>query len=205
MNAGLIKNAADIFNLKKGDLEPLERFAEKSAENLVNAIESAKKITLTRFVYAIGIRHVGEETASRLAQHFESINKIMDASLEQLIEVPDIGPRVAESIREFFSDRENRKLVEELIRKGINIRTTKNTKVRKRKFEGKIFVLTGTLSTMTRDEAKEKIRQLGGEISGSVSKKTDYVVAGKNPGSKFEKAKKLRISILDEANFIRMF
>lgn len=201
MNEGLLKNAADIFNLKKGDLEPLERFAEKSAENLINAIESVKNISLPRFIYALGIHHVGEETAIRLAQKFNNVHEIMNASLEKLMEVSDIGPRVAASIKDFFTDKENQKLVKELFKNGVIIKE-QEVMNRKQKNSGKTFVLTGTLTTMTRDEAKERIRQLGGEISSSVSSNTNYVVVGKNPGSKFDQAKKLGVRILDEMDFI---
>ena len=204
MNGGLIKNPADIFALTKGDLEPLERFAEKSADNLINSIEKAKKVTLSRFVYSLGIRHVGEETAIRLANYFHSLDKIMDARLDDLQKVNDIGPRVAESLKEWFGEKENRELVKELVNNGVEILVQKFKKEIKQKFNGQVFVLTGTLTTMTRDEAKEKIRALGGEVSESVSKKTSYVVAGENAGSKLEKAHTLGMKVIDEYEFKRL-
>ena len=204
MEEGLIKNPADIFTLRKGDLEPLERFAEKSAENLIIAIQNSKLVTLPRFIFGLGIRHVGEETAIRLAQHFSTLDNIIKASLEDLQNVDDVGPRVAESLFEWFNDEGNKKLVEELIKNGINIRTTNNTKVRITKFSGQTFVLTGTLETMSRDEAKDKIRELGGEVSSSVSKNTSYVVVGAEPGSKYKKARDLGVEILDEKGFLNL-
>jgi DNA ligase (NAD+) len=198
---GLIKNPADFFTLTKGEIEPLERFAEKSAENLIDAIEKAKDVTLPRFLFGLGIHHVGEETAVRLADHFRSLGNIIDASKEDLEAVGDIGPRVAESIADYFSDSKNKKLVEELQKNGVHIQTQK-PKAKSQKLKGKTFVLTGTLESLTRDEAKEGIRSAGGDVSGSVSKKTDYVVVGKEPGSKYEKAKKLGVKILDEKDFL---
>jgi len=203
MNEGLIKNPADIFALTKGDLEPLERFAEKSADNLINSIEKAKKVTLARFVYSLGIRHVGEETAIRLAAHFYSLEKIMDASLEELQKVNDIGPRVAESLNEWFQSKENKKLVEELVENGVKIEDV-GRRTYDLRLANKVFVLTGTLITMTRDEAKDKIRELGGEVSESVSKKTNYVVAGENAGSKLQKAQVFGVKILNEKEFINL-
>jgi DNA ligase (NAD+) len=206
MNEGLIKNPADIFSLTKGDLEPLERFAEKSADNLINAIEKAKNTTLARFIYALGIRHVGEESALRLAKQFNTIEKLINANEDQLLEVNDIGPRVAEEIVKWFKDKENLRLVEELIKNGVTIQvqssSAKADKVQK--FVDATFVVTGTLHSMTRNEAKNKIRELGGEVCESVSKKTSYVVVGENPGSKYEKAKELGVKILNENKFIEM-
>lgn len=201
MNEGLIKNVADIFVLKKGDLEPLERFADKSAENLVEAIEKAKHVSLPRFIFGLGIRHIGEETAIALAQHFGTLQNIMQASEEALSAVPDVGPRVADSIVQYFNDKEHVQLVEDLLRYGVSI-SSQDSVVSNQFLAGKTFVLTGTLESLTRDDAKQKIRDAGGSISGSVSKNTDIVVAGANPGSKYKKAKKLGIEILDEKAFL---
>ena len=203
VNEGLIKTPADIFALTKGDLEPLERFAEKSAENLINSIEKAKIVTLPRFIFALGIPHVGEETAIRLADHFRSLNKIMDASLDELQKVNDIGPRVAESLKEWFDEKENQKLVEELLKNRVKIHNLQ-LKTYNLKLTGQTFVLTGTMAKMTRDEAEDKIRELGGKISGSVSKNTNYVVAGENPGSKLDKAKELGVRVVGESEFLAM-
>jgi DNA ligase (NAD+) len=203
VNEGVIKNTADIFTLTKGDLEPLERFAEKSADNLIESIDKAKQVTLPRFLFGLGIRHVGEETAVRLANHFGTLNKIMKAKLEELSEVSDIGPRVAESIVAYFDNSDNRKLIKELLNNGVKLRHSP-FKIQHSKFKGKTFVLTGTLESFSRDEAKELVRVAGGDISGSVSKKTDYVVVGADPGSKYDKARRLGITILDENAFLRI-
>jgi len=198
INKGLVANVADLFKLKKGDLEPLERFADKSAQNIIDSIEQSKETELGRFIFALGIRHVGEETAYDLAQHFGSIEKLKKADMEQLQKVSDIGKVVAESIIKYFKDEKNCQLVEELV-KYINI--AKVNKV-KQKLKNKVFVLTGSLTTMTRDEAKTKIRSLGGEVSSSISTKTDYLVAGKEPGSKLTKAKDLGVKIINENEFL---
>jgi len=214
MQEGLIRNVADIFTLTKGDLEPLERFAEKSADNLVDAIEKAKQVSLNRFIFGLGIHHVGEETAIALAEHFStkggllssgwgSLEKIMNANFEELEEINDVGPRVAKSIFEYFRNGENQKLIEDLMENGVKVESRKS-KVESRNLVGKTFVLTGTLQTVTRDEAKEKIRMAGGSVSGSVSKKTDFVVAGDNPGSKYGVAKSLGVEILSETHFLSM-
>jgi len=203
MNEGLIKNPADLFTLTKGDLEPLERFAEKSADNLIEAIVKAKIQPLNRFIYALGIRHVGEETAIRLAQHYGTLQKLMSASLEDLQEVNDVGPRVAESIFEWFSDKDNQKLVEELQKNGVQV-TSYKLQVTKQRLSGQIFVLTGSLESMSRDEAKKKIRALGGEMSESVSKKTSYVVVGSEPGSKYQKAVDLGVRVIKEKEFLEL-
>ncbi len=204
VNEGLVKNAADFFTLTLGDIEPLERFAEKSAENLINSIETAKKVSLPRFIFALGIRHVGEETAIRLAEHFGELKKIQSASLEDLQTVPDIGPRVAESIAEYFADKDNEQLIADLIEHGVKIeKVTKSSG--NGPLSGQSFVLTGGLEAMSRDEAKEKLRALGATISESVSKKTTFVVVGTDPGSKYEKAQKLGIAILDEPGLMKLF
>jgi DNA ligase (NAD+) len=200
---GLLKNAADIFTLTAGDLAPLERFAEKSAENLVAAIQQAKQITLARFIFALGIPLVGEETALRLANHFGDLKKIMSAPQEQLAEVSDVGSKVAESLVQYFSDAAFCDLINSLLNNGVIIE-----KVLQQKAEGmlagKTVVLTGTMQTLGRDEAKDRVRAAGGSISGSVSKKTDYIAVGGNPGSKYEKAKQLGVSILTEDDLLEM-
>ena len=200
---GLIKNAADIFALKKEDLEPLERFAEKSAENLILAIEKAKTIALHKFIASLGIRHVGEETAISLAEHFGSIQKVMEAGDEELKKVEDIGPQVANSIINFFQDKSSRELVGELLKNGVRIKNNE-LRIKSDELSGKTFVLTGELSKMPRDKAKERIRSFGGRVSESVSKKTDFVIAGENPGSKFDKARELGVKIINEEGFLKM-
>ncbi|HOX60698.1 MAG TPA: NAD-dependent DNA ligase LigA [Candidatus Magasanikbacteria bacterium] len=203
MSEGLIKNPADIFTLKKGDLESLERFAEKSADNLIIAIEQAKNVTLPRFIFGLGIMHVGEETAIRLAMHFLTLEKIRQASLEDLQNVNDVGPKMAESIYKFFQDKDGAKLVDDLLANGVKIQKFLGQKSGG-KLAGKVFVLTGSMESMSRDEAKEKIRALGGEISESVSKKTTYVVAGESAGSKLDKARSLGVEVLGEGEFLGM-
>ncbi len=200
IDEGLVSDPADLFKLEEGDILPLERFAEKSAKNLIEAIQSKKKITLSRFIYALGVRNVGEETAQDLAEVFGSLEILKKANLEELQEIMDIGPVVAKSIYDYFKDKKNLKFLEKLGKVGVEIIIGK--KARKQPFLGKTFVLTGALETITREGAKEKIRLLGGEISESVSKKTDYVVVGKEPGSKFEKAKRLGVKIINEREFI---
>ncbi len=202
MDENLISRAPDIFELKEGDLIPLERFAEKSAKNLVEAIENSKEISLARFIYSLGIRHVGEETAIDLANYFGSVDKLKKTSREELEKIPDIGGVVAESIYIWFQQKRNQKLIEDLIRVGIKILPPE--KVGK-KLAGKTFVLTGTLETLTRSEGERKIRMLGGHPTSSVSKQTDYLVVGENPGStKLEKAKKLGVKTLTEKEFLKM-
>ncbi len=202
MDEQLIAEAADIFALEKDELVTLEKFGEKSAENLIAAIEKSKNVTFERFIIALGIRHVGEETALRLAQKFPSLETLLHASREELEAVEDIGPRVADSIIEFCADARERKHVTELLNRGVRIIYPDSSATRiSHALSGKTFVLTGTLSTWSRDEATEQIRRLGGHVSGSVSKKTDYVVAGAEAGSKLRKAEELGVIILDEEAF----
>ena len=201
----LIYEPDDLFTLKQGDLLPLERFAEKSSENIIQAINDAKKISLARFIYALGIYQVGEETARLLAQaifNFQfSIFNLKDQSIQWFMQIKDIGPIVAQSIYNYFNNRENQKLLKNLLR---YVRISYQSLVISQQFKNKNFVFTGELESITRDEAKEKIRQLGGDISESVSKKTDFVVIGKNPGSKYNKARALGIKILDEKEFLKI-
>jgi len=203
LDKGLISDPADLFKLKKGDLISLEGFAEKSAENLVKAIQARKKITLPCFIYALGIRQVGEETARDLVNYFGSLEKIKNASLEELEKITDIGLISAQSIYNWFHKKSNLEFLEKLKKVGVQI-TSQKPKAKSQKLRGLTFVFTGALESMTRDRAKEKIRNLGGNISESVSKKTDYVVVGKEPGSKYKKAKELGIKIIKEKEFLKM-
>jgi DNA ligase (NAD+) len=227
MSEGLISNAAEIFELKTGDLEPLERFAERSAQKLIEAIGKSRKITLEKFIFALGIRHVGEETAVLIAKaintefpisksQFPNKSKIQNPkdiidifpkiSSEDWMNIKGIGNKSAESLVAWFNDRDNLKVLEKMEKLGVQIeagdQADKGNK--KGKFEGLTFVLTGELSSFTRDEAKDIIRKEGGDISTSVSKKTDYVLAGENPGSKYDKAKELGVKIIDEEEFKKM-
>lgn len=193
---GLVKNVADIYKLTKKDLVSLERFADKSAQNILDEIENSKKLPLERVIYGLGIRMVGERTAQFLAEHFGSMEALEQASVEELQNVDEVGPRIAESIVEFFSIPANRTLVERLGATGLAFKGKK--KERGTKLASKTFVLTGTLPKLTRDEAKKMIEDAGGKVTGSVSKKTDYVVAGADAGSKLDKAKELGVAVIDE-------
>jgi DNA ligase (NAD+) len=213
MDEGLVSDFSDLFELEEGDLMPLERFAEKSAEKLINSIQKSKEIPLKKFIFALGIRHAGEETAIELSNHFSAqgrpasgwgnLEKLQKAKLEDLLKIQDVGEVVAKSIYSWFQNKSNLKLLEKLDKVGVKILSQK-LKVKSQKLKDKIFVLTGELESMTRDEAKEKIRALGGDISESVSKNTDFVVAGKEPGSKYEKAKELEVKIISEKAFLKI-
>ena len=193
---GLVKNVADIYRLTKDDLLSLERMGDKSAQNILEEIENSKRLPLERVIYGLGIRFVGERTAQFLAEHFGSMEALESAGVEELQNVNEVGPRIAESIVEFFSIAANRKLVEQL--RDAALRLTGQKKQRGTKLAGKTFVLTGTLAHFTRDEAKKMIEDAGGKVTGSVSKKTDYVVAGADAGSKLDKAKELGVTVIDE-------
>lgn len=198
---GLVSDFADIFKLKKRDLELLDRFAEKSADNLIEAIEKSKNITLGRFIYALGIRHIGEEMALDLSGKLGSLDKFRNISKEELEASDGVGPKVAESVYNYFHDANNIKLIDDLFETGIKIRSEAKLS---RKLNGLSFIITGSLQSMSRDGAKDKIRNLGGDVHSSISKNTSYLVVGQNPGSKFEKAKKLGIKILDEKEFLKI-
>jgi DNA ligase (NAD+) len=199
---GLISDAADIFTLEREDIAPLERFGEKSAENIVNEINLKKKISLSKFLWALGILHVGEETARDLANNFGTLERLEKITLENLSEIENIGPAVSESVYQYFHDKSSLLFIEKLKKNGVIIE--KVAKQKAGKFSGFTFVLTGTLATMSRELAKEKIINLGGKVSGSVSKNTAYVVAGTEPGSKLTEAQKLGVKVLDEKEFLSM-
>src|SRR5881409_3010952 len=193
---GLVRNVADIYKITKDDLLKLERFADKSAQNVLDEIEDSKELPLERVIYGLGIRFVGERTAQFLAEHFGSMDALITASEQELLEVNEVGPRIAESIAQFFREPRNRELIKQLREAGLKF--TGKKKERGTKLAGKTFVLTGTLAHYTRDEAKKLIEDAGGKVSGSVSKKTDYVVAGAEAGSKLDKAKELGVAVVDE-------
>lgn len=199
---GLITDASDIFTLQKEDIALLERFGEKSAENIIAEINLKKKISLSRFLWALGILHVGEETARDLASEFGTLEKIISATQEEMNEIENIGPAVSKSLYEFFKDKHNLDFIEKLKNNGVVIEKTDKKKIGK--FSGMTFVLTGTLSTMSRELAKEKILNLSGKVSGSVSKNTSYVVAGEEAGSKLTNAQKLGVKVLTEDEFLKM-
>ncbi len=198
---GLISDVVDLFHLQKEDIQSLERFGEKSAENIVNSIQAHKKITLPKFIYALGIPHVGEETAFDLAQKFGSVEKLMETTKEELETVPDVGVVVAESLHSWFGKKANQELVHNLIKAGIQI---EKVKVKQTPLSGKSIVVTGTLDSLSREEAKEAVREAGGDWVSSVSKNTDYVVVGDSPGSKVDKAEKLGVKILNEKEFLKL-
>ena len=200
MEQGLIKTPADLFRLTESDLEPLERFAEKSAKNLVESIQAKRKVDLGRFLYALGIRHVGEQTAYDLANHFKTIQRLKEAKLEEIRKVPNIGDVVAQSVYEFFQGKENLDLVSNLQRK---IRVIELSPI-KGKLKGKTFCFTGTLESMSREEAKEKVRSLGGEPHSDIFEELDYLVVGTEPGSKLDRAKKMKIKTISEETFLKM-
>lgn len=202
LEEGLVLDPADLFGLEEGDLIPLERFADKSAQNLVEAIQSRKKISLPRFIYGLGIHHVGEQTAIDLADYFGTFEKLKEASLGKLEEIPDIGPVVARSIYDWFRDKSNKAFLEKLT-KAVKIQE-RVQKERPQKLKGKIFVFTGTLNSLRRDGAKSKVKALGGRVASAVSSQVDFVVLGESPGSKLQEAKKRGIKIINEAQFLKM-
>ncbi|MFH0890681.1 MAG: NAD-dependent DNA ligase LigA [Candidatus Liptonbacteria bacterium] len=197
---GLISDAADLFTLKKEDLSGLERFGEKSAENIIDSINSRKKVQLAKFIYALGILHVGEGTAEDIAHHFNSLSKLMAAGEEEIGMVANVGPVIAKSIAEYFRQKENIRYIEKLIGNGIRVLDAEKRATGK--LTGKTFVLTGTLESMDRDEAKKRIKAMGGEVSESVGGKISYVIAGRDPGSKRDKAIELDVPVLDEDKFL---
>jgi DNA ligase (NAD+) len=202
LDRGLVKSVADLYSLTKEQLVDLERFAEKSAQTLLDEITRSKKAGLARLLMGLGIRFVGERTAELLAQEFGSIDAVMAASAEELERVEEVGPRIREAILDFFSRPANRTLIEKL--KGAGVDMTAEKKRRTTQLAGLTFVLTGALPTLTRDEAKQKIEAAGGKVSGSVSRKTSYVVAGDEAGSKLDKANELKVSVLDEAGLLAL-
>jgi len=204
LDEGLIKDAGDLFFLEEQDIQHLERFAEKSAENIVKSIQSKKEIKLEKFLFGLGIPQVGEETAIDLVKIKGNLEKIKNSSKEELEKINDVGPKVAESIYNWFKEKRNLDFLQKLKKAGITIVSNPNSQILNPKLKNKIFVLTGELETMTRDEAREKIRELGGDVSGSVSKNTDFVVAGSEPGSKFDKAEKMGVKIINEKEFLKL-
>jgi DNA ligase (NAD+) len=204
VDSDLVKTAADLFELKTDALAGLERMAEKSAGNVVAAISASKQTSLSRFIYALGVRNVGEQTARDLAAHFGQLDALMESSEEELQQVADVGPVVAASVAKFFREPHNRKVIERLRETGVHWDENSGSRAMTGMLAGKTFVLTGTLPNMTRDEAKERIETAGGKVTGSVSGKTDYVVAGAEPGGKYLKARELDVSVLDESGLLEL-
>jgi DNA ligase (NAD+) len=198
----MVKDVADIYKLTKANLLTLDRMGDKSAQNVLDEIERSKKLPLERVIYGLGIRFVGERTAQFLAEHFGALDELVSASEEELQQVEEVGPRIAKSIIEFFAEPKNRELVDELRAAGLTLRGKK--KERGTKLAGNTFVLTGTLANYSRDEAKKMIEDAGGKVMGSVSKKTDYVVAGADAGSKLDKARELGVRVIGEGEMRRL-
>jgi DNA ligase (NAD+) len=203
VDKGLVKDFADLYKLKLEPVAGLERMADKSAHNLLDEIAASKKNSLARLIYALGIRFVGERTAQLLSDHFGSMEKLAEATEEELKDVTEVGPKVAEGILEFFSESANRKIIERLRAAGVNMKGERQAP-KDTKFAGKTFVFTGTLEHRSREEAEALVASHGGKAGGSVSKKTSYVVVGADPGSKYDKAKTLGVPILDEAQFEKL-
>jgi len=202
LDEGLVTDPADIFFLKEGDIAQLERFGEQSAKNLIESIKEKKHISLARFIFALGIRNIGAETATDLAEHFGSLENLRAAKLEDFDAIANIGPIVAKSVHEWLQQKPNGKFLDKLLAAGVKIQNP--VKKAPGRLSGKTFVFTGTLQSIERELAKEKVRALGANVSESVSAKTDFVVVGEEPGSKADKARKLGVKILDEAGFLRI-
>jgi DNA ligase (NAD+) len=204
VDAGVIKTLPDLYRLGLTSLAALDRMADKSAQNVLDALQKSKETTLPRFLYGLGIRQIGESTARDLAKHFGSLDAIMDATEEQLLQVNDVGPIVAHSLRTFFDQPHNREVMEQLRAVGITWPEGEPASAAPQPLLGKTFVLTGTFPTLSRDEAKDRLEAAGAKVSGSVSKKTSYVVAGSEAGSKLDKAKELGVQVIDEAQMLAM-
>ncbi|MEW6569317.1 MAG: NAD-dependent DNA ligase LigA, partial [Chloroflexota bacterium] len=195
--AGLVKRLDDLYSLRVEDVARLERMAEKSAQNLLDALEKSKDTTLARFLFALGIREVGESTAQALAQHFGELDALMRANTDQLMQVPDVGPVVAEHVARFFAEQHNREVIDGLLKAGIHWEAPSEPRG-PQPLAGKTYVITGTLEGLTRDEIKAKLEALGAKVTGSVSKKTTALIAGEEAGSKLDKARELDIPVLDQ-------
>jgi len=203
VDEGMVKDVADLYSLKLDDVAELERMGQKSAQNLLDEIAQSKKIALARLIYALGIRMIGERTGQLLAAHFSSLDELAAAKEEQLLEVGEVGPKVAAAIAEFFSEPANRQLIKKLEKAGVRPTAEKRV-LKSQNLAGKSFVFTGGLANRSREEAGQLVMQHGGKLSGSVSKKTDYVVVGTDPGSKYDKAKELGVPVLTEAEFEKL-
>jgi DNA ligase (NAD+) len=202
VDLNLVRTPADLYRLGFAALVNMERMGEKSADNLLQSIAQSKKTTLARFIFGLGIRHVGESTAKDLAKHFGGIRALMDAPMDELLMVNDVGPVVADSIVSFMSEPHNREVIEQLLVSGIEFQNEE--RITTVDLSGKTFVLTGTLPTLSRDQAKEMLEAAGAKVAGSVSQKTSFVVAGSEAGSKLDKATELGIPILDEVTLLKL-
>jgi len=205
VKSGLVRDVAELYQLKLAEVANLERMGEKSAKNFIDAVAASKTRDMWRVLFGLGILHVGAGVAKALGRHFATLDDVLAASAERLMEADDIGGVIAQSIVHWHSDSVNRKLLDRLRKAGLNFKSELyNPAIANGLFAGKTFVLTGTLPTLTREQATAKIESLGGKVSGSVSKKTDFVLAGDEAGSKLDKAQKLGVKIMDEAGFLKM-
>jgi DNA ligase (NAD+) len=204
VESGRVRDAGDLYSLTLDDIANLERMAAKSASNLLGQIEASKERELSNLVYALGLRHVGDRTATTLARHFGSLDALSKATVQELDDVPEIGLTVAQSVRDWFDDEGNIELCKRLEAAGVRTRMEKTSKPTDETLAGKLFVLTGTLAVYNREEARAAIESRGGRVTSSVSKKTDYVVAGDEAGSKLDKANELGVKVIDEAAFKKM-
>jgi len=202
VDENIIRSLPDLYRLDVTTLATLDRMAEKSAQNIVDALEKSKHTTLNRFLFSLGIRHVGETTAKDLAKHFGKLDSIIQADIERLLAVPDVGPVVAQSLVAFFAESHNREVVQQLRELGLQWAEHEGESAQELPLTGKTFVLTGTLS-ISRDEAKSRLEALGAKVAGSVSKKTDCVVAGTEAGSKLDKARELNVPVWDEVALLQ--
>jgi DNA ligase (NAD+) len=199
-----VRDVSDIYRLDATELESLERMGKKSAQNLLEEIEESRKLDFWRVLFGLGIRHVGERTAQLLAEHFGSMEALEQASKEELEQVQEVGPKLAESIYDFFRERQNRELIDRLRRQGIKMEAAVQRPRQRQVLAGKTFVITGTLAGMSREEATALIEQHGGRVTSAVSKKTNYLLAGEEAGSKLDKAQQLGVEILDENTLKKM-
>ena len=204
VDKGLVRDVADLYSLTHDQLADLERMGDKSASNLLEEIENSKQADLARVIFALGIPFVGERTAQLLAEHFGSLDKLANASREEMEEVFEVGPKVSESMARFFREKRNQEVLAKLRQAGVRFEQKKAARRGPRPLEGKQFVLTGTLPHYSRDEAQRMIEEAGGRVTSSVSKKTDYVVVGSEPGSKLEKARSLGVKTIDEADLLKL-
>jgi DNA ligase (NAD+) len=204
LEQGLVKDPGDIYSLTREQLVGLERMGEKSAENLLSAIEASKDRSLSRLIFALGIRHVGSEMATLLARQFSSIDALARASVEELTAIPTVGPRIAESVHQYLRDADNLRVIEKLRRAGVRMAEEVAPAPAEGPLAGLTFVLTGTLASMPRSRAEELIGQLGGSASDSVTKKTDYLVVSESPGSKLQKAQRYGTKLLSEQEFLEL-
>jgi len=204
LDRGLVQQPSDLYYLSESDWYLLPNFKEKSLQNIQLALEASKQVPFERVLFGLGIRHVGEATAKDLARHFGSLDRLLDASVDELLQVNDVGPVVAQSIRTFFDQPHNREVVEQLRAAGVSWPEGEPAERAPQPLLGKTFVLTGTFPTLKRDEAKAMLEAAGAKVAGSVSKKTDYVVAGEEAGSKLDKAQELGVAVIDEAQMLAM-